>query len=280
MALADEIRNMRAKNTNDEREGNAPSTLGLDGFVEPDDQGLSLDELGRAYAALLKKGQAAGSGDQRQSLDPYPEAAGSGDPRRTVATEKADDAPAPAVRDVEDAACPITPRSILEAILFVGHPANEPLAAERIATLMRGVGAGEIDELVTELNREYEAEGRPYAIVSVDLGYQLSLRPQFAALRDAFYGRIREARLSQSAIDVLAIVAYQQPITQQAIDEIRGKPCGPIVSLLVRRDLLAVEKPPGTKAKPEYRTTERFLDLFDLEQLSDLPRSHDLEREL
>ena len=246
--------------------------LGLDGFAEPDDQGLSLEELGRAYAALLKKGEA----------DPYPEADGAaaaGDPRR-ILTQDADIEPAPPARGADDGACPITPRSILEAILFVGHPANEPLAAERIASLMRGVGAREIDELVTELNREYEAEGRPYAIVSVDLGYQLTLRPQFAALRDAFYGRVREARLSQSAIDVLAIVAYQQPISQQAIDEIRGKPCGPIVSLLLRRDLLAVERAPGSKAKATYLTTDRFLDLFDLEQLSDLPRSHDLDREL
>jgi segregation and condensation protein B len=98
-------------------------------------------------------------------------------------------------------------------------------------------------------------------------------------LRDAFYGRIREARLSQPAIDVLAIVAYQQPVSQAEIDRLRGRPSATILSQLVRRDLLSVERL-GGKAKPAYRTTERFLDLFDLDDVSDLPRSQDLEREL
>jgi segregation and condensation protein B len=180
----------------------------------------------------------------------------------------------------DDDACAVTPKSILEAILFVGHPGNEPLASERIAALMRGVTAREIDELVTELNAQYAAEGCPYAIVSVDLGYQLALKPEFAPLRDAFYGRVREARLSQAAIDVLAIVAYQQPIAQDDIDRLRGKPSGTILSQLVRRDLLILNRPAEKKGKAVFRTTDRFLDLFDLDQLADLPRSQEIDRDL
>jgi segregation and condensation protein B len=250
-------------------------SLGLDDFVEPDDQGLSLDELSRAYAAVLGKG-----------ADPYPEsgqqvaeAASQAGPAAEPGSDLLEFEPA------DDDACPITPKSILEAILFVGHPANEPLASERIAALMRGVRPGEIDELVKELNAQYAAEGAPYAIVSVDLGYQLALRPEFAGLRDAFYGRVREARLSQSAIDVLAIVAYQQPIAQDEIDRLRGKPSGAILSQLVRRDLLVLSRPAEKrtaekKAKPVFHTTDRFLDLFDLDQLSDLPRRQEIERDL
>jgi segregation and condensation protein B len=173
----------------------------------------------------------------------------------------------------------VTPKTILEAMLFVGHPTNEPLTSERIAGLMRGVTAGEIDDLVRELQDDYEAAGCPYTIAAVDCGYRMTLRPEFAVLRDAFYGRIREARLSQPAIDVLAIVAYQQPASQAEIDRLRGRPSATILSQLVRRDLLSVERL-GGKAKPAYRTTERFLDLFDLDDVSDLPRSQDLEREL
>jgi segregation and condensation protein B len=250
-----------------------PDSLGLDDFVEPDDQGLSLDELSRAYAAVLGKG-----------ADPYPQSG-------QTAAEGASPAATPSVaadstsellefEPADDDACPITPKSILEAILFVGHPANEPLASERIAALMRGVRPGEIDELVKELNAQYAVEGAPYTIVSVDLGYQLTLLPEFAGLRDAFYGRVREARLSQSAIDVLAIVAYQQPITQDEIDRLRGKPSGAILSQLVRRDLLVLIRPAEKKAKPVFHTTDRFLDLFDLDQLSDLPRRQEIEREL
>ncbi len=246
-----------------------PAPLGLDDFAEPDDQGLSLDELSQAYAALLRKG-----------ADPYSPSPGGDQP--------AEDPPAPAPLDEalnateaqDDDACEVTPKSILEAILFVGHPANEPLTSERIAGLMRGVPSGEIDELVRELNSEYAASGSPYAIVSVDCGYRFALAPEFAPLRDAFYGRIREARLSQSAVDVLAIVAYQQPVGSDEIDRLRGKPSGGILSQLVRRDLLSVQLPADRKAKPKYRTTERFLDLFDLDNLAELPRSQEIEREL
>lgn len=252
--------------------------LELDDFLEPDDQGLSLSELSQAYAALLSKG-----------ADPYPDVASgdstadsaSGLPAAAAATEELlSDDTSPAVGGEDDVACEITPRSILEAILFVGHPTAEPLTSERIAALMRGVRPAEIDDLVQGLNDEYAAAGAPYSIISVGPGYQLTLRPEFGPLRDAFYGRVREARLSQQAIDILAIVAYHQPVTADEIDRRRGKASGAIVSQLVRRDLLSVERPAEKRAKPQYRTTARFLDLFDLNDLSELPRSQDIEREL
>jgi segregation and condensation protein B len=241
--------------------------LDLPDLTEPDDQGLSLDELSQAYAALLRKG-----------TDPYPQP---GAP--TSAVESTADSPAPefttVIRGSDDDACEVSPKTILEAVLFVGHPTSEPLTSERIAALMRGVRTDEVDELAAELNGEYAASGCPYVIVSIDAGYRLVLRDEWAAMRDAFYGRIREARLSQSAIDVLAIVAYQQPVPADEIDRLRGKPSGGILSQLVRRDLLSIERPGDRKAKPVYCTTDRFLDLFDLGALADLPRSQELERE-
>jgi segregation and condensation protein B len=247
-------------------------SLGLDDFVEPDDQGLSLNELSQAYAALLSKG-----------TDPYQETgAFEADEIRdqpTVHVPAADEPPAPFATEDDDS-CPVCPRTILEAILFVGHPTGEPLASERIAGLMRGVRPAEIDDLVRDLNAEYDAAGAPYKVCSVGAGYQLALRPEFGPLRDTFHGRIREARLSPSAIDVLAIVAYQQPILADEIDRLRTKPSGAILGQLVRRDLLRLERPAEKGAKPTYRTTSRFLDLFGLDDIAELPRSHDLEREL
>jgi segregation and condensation protein B len=235
-----------------------PSELGLDDFVEPDDEGLPLDELSQAYAALLARGA-----DPYESERPTPAA----EVIEPVALESEE-------RPVEDAA--VTPGSILEAILFVGHPTGEPLTSERIAALMRGVRPAEIDELVCELNTEYEAAGAPYTIVSVDAGYRMQSRPEYAGLRAAFEGRVREARLSQAAIEVLAIVGYQQPVAADQIERLRGKPSGAILSQLVRRDLLKVERTPGGPAK--YSTTQRFLSLFGLEDLAQLPRSYEFER--
>jgi segregation and condensation protein B len=243
-------------------------TLGLDGLIEPTDDGLSLDELSQAYVALLAKG-----------ADPY---GAEPDPAATeslpadladVIEPSEEEDPLRQQHDGE-----VTPRSILEAMLFVGHPTGEPLTSERIASFMRGVRPSEIDDLVRELNAEYDGAGAPYAIVSDGPGYRLEIRPEFAGLREVFYGRIREARLSQAAIDVLAIVGYHQPITLEDIDRLRGKTSGAIVSQLVRRDLLSVSFEQGKRRKAQYATTQRFLTLFGLEDVAQLPRSRDFER--
>jgi segregation and condensation protein B len=244
--------------------------MGLESFVEPNDEGSSLEELSQAYAAILARG-----------ADPYADAAPDGAAEDILApgAQIGDDTPQQRSGD-QDVAFAVTPRSILEAILFVGHPTGEPLMSERIAALMRGVRPAEIDEMVQELNAEYVAARAPYSIVSVGAGYQLALRPEFGSLRDAFHGRTREARLSQAAIDVLAIVGYHQPIAADEIERLRGKPSGAILSLLLRRDLLSLERLPEKKANPLYRTTHRFLVLFGLEDLKELPRSQEIEREL
>lgn len=249
----------------------ARSGLGLDGFRNvPDDQGMSLEHLSESFARLLNEGA-----DPYQQPEPdWPSAttpdepdAGSIDPQ-----EAAPDDVAPA-----DDGCPITPRSIVEAILFVGHPENQPLTSEQIASLMRGVVPAEVDDLVRDLNAAYAAENTPYVIESAGAGYQLALRPQFDSLREKFYGRMRDARLSQSAIDVLAIVAYHQPIVREHVDRLRGKPSGAILSQLVRRKLLKIDRGEDRPRVAVYSTTDRFLGLFQLDAIDELPRSEDLE---
>jgi segregation and condensation protein B len=243
--------------------------LNLDGLFEPGEQGPSVNELSQAYAALLAK-----------EADPEAKSAAQEATRQSPVDSTLGDNALSVVRTSDEAACAVTPRSILEAILFVGHPTGEPLMSERIAALMRGVRPSEIDEWVRELNAEYDTAGAPYSILANGGSYQVALRPEFGPLRDTFHGRIREARLSQAAIDVLAIVGYHQPIAADEIDRLRGRPSGAILSQLIRRDLLVMHRPAEKKAKPVYRTTDRFLGLFGLEDLKELPRRQDLEREL
>jgi segregation and condensation protein B len=95
-------------------------------------------------------------------------------------------------------------------------------------------------------------------------------------LRDRFYGRVRDARLSRAAVDVLAIVAYRQPVTARQIAELRGRPSGRLLAQLVRRRLLRVHRPAGPRAPAEYQTADRFLELFGLGSVDDLPQSEDL----
>ena len=102
------------------------------------------------------------------------------------------------------------------------------------------------------------------------------LDPKLLEFQQDFFGRNRHIRLSQSAIDVMAIVAYNQPVTREQVDKIRAKPSGSVLKQLVRRKLVFVE--PG-EANPKikyFATTDRFLDLFQLDELTDLPQSHDV----
>ncbi len=236
----------------------------LDDFQSISDHpGLSLDELSGSLAQLLGKG-----------ADPYAENAPAADAPE-MATDGADEDEG---RRRQDTDCPLSPRSILEAMLFVGHPANEPLTATHIAALMRGVRASEVDLLVEELNATYLEEGCPYAIRPVGVGYRLELTGEFESLREKFYGKVREAKLSQAAIDVLAVVAYHQPVDCAFVDKMRREESGRALSQLVRRELLTIERTDERPRRTLYRTTGRFLEFFGLQSLDELPQSQDFDR--
>ncbi|MEN6452323.1 MAG: SMC-Scp complex subunit ScpB [Thermoguttaceae bacterium] len=235
-------------------------------------QGISLDELAQAFAQVM------GAEPRRPKEPRSPDAGPPGDapPTAKAAAVEQSVEPAPALPLASpDDSCPINPRTIFEAMLFVGNRENRPLTLAQAAELMRNVAADEIPPLVDELNRRYDTEGAPYRVVGDGDGYRLALREEHNALRNRFYGRVREAKLSQAAIDVLALVAYQQPITAEKITSLRGKPSSHVLSQLVRRGLLRIERPEQRREAPHYQTTDRFLRLFHLESLADLPRSED-----
>ena len=237
--------------------------------AEVKDHGLSLEQLSETYAALL------GSGD-----DPFEKAP---DSRQKPID---DDSVAAEVEEllkehderIDDQFCEISPKSILEAMLFVGHPENQPLTAEQVAEFMRGVRANEIPDLVRELNDEYATQSLPVRIESEAGGFRLGLADGYESVRNKFYGQIRQARLSQQAVDVLAIVAYHQPVTREQVDTIRSESSsGPLLRQLVRRNLVKMERPTEKPRTPQYSTTSRFLKFFGLDTIEDLPRSHDLD---
>lgn len=243
---------------------------------EPSDQeGVSLQELTDAFARAM--GRAAAS----EPASPENDQAAADASAAVIDTS----APPPPPALIEESApaepedsCPITPTTIFEAMLFVGNRDRQPLTPQQAAELMRGVTPGEVAGLVDLLNRRYVAQGCPYEVVNQGSGYCLTLRRAFHRLRDQFHGHVREVRLSQAAVDTLAIVAYQQPVTAQAISKLRGKPTGHILSQLVRRGLLRIVRHEEGQRTPRYRTTDRFLQLFGIEALSDLPQSEELDR--
>lgn len=187
-------------------------------------------------------------------------------------------APASITRAEADECCPITPRSVLEALLFVGRPYGEGLRADQVAELIRDVELAEVEETVAQLNAQYSAEGAPYTIITDRGGFRLALTADFQRIKRRLSGRSREARLSQAAVEVLALVAYNQPITGSEISRLRGKPSGHILAHLVRRQLLRIERKPERPRSPLYHTTPRFLTLFGLSDIAELPQTQELEQ--
>jgi segregation and condensation protein B len=250
------------------RRKNAAEHLIDDSFRQPrEEEGLSLESIGQAFAEILSTGD-----------DPYrapPDA--DADPLIDVANEPCVPGAFDANSSADDASCEISPRSILEAMLFVGTPDNEPLSAELVAGMMRGVRPAEIDDLVADLNRQYRDEARPYRVVSAGAGYRLALADEFAFVREKLYGRPRAARLSPAAIEVLAIVAYNEPVTAEQVAGMRGTASGPVLAQLVRRALLRIDRAGDRPHPARYFTTPRFLRLFGLASLQDLPRSGEIE---
>ena len=104
----------------------------------------------------------------------------------------------------------------------------------------------------------------------------MELAPDFEAVREKFYGEVRVARLSQPAIDVLSVVAYHQPISREQVDKIRTRKSGSILTQLLRRQLLDVRATDTSPPKRHFVTTEKFLKMFGLEGLEDLPQAHEV----
>lgn len=223
---------------------------------------LSLNKLREAFA---------------QMLSPHPP---SGAALSNSAEQPPDGAEQIVIDDAatEDDLCEISPRSVVEAMLFVGHPDSRALSARELAAAMRGVSPSEIDAAIGELNARYQQDAAPYEIVGSAAGYRMTLRDELGRMRDKFQGRIREAKLSAAAVEVLSIVAYNQPITAEEVSQMRGAPSGSALATLVRRKLVRLDRQADSPARPKYATTERFLRLFGLESLTALPRSEELEK--
>lgn len=234
---------------------------------EDTEEEFSIDQLSEAYAKVLKEQQTGKTDDEDGTAE---------EPTAEIVVEPESESDQDEGEILDDAPCAVSPQSILEAILFVGTPQGEKLTARKIAALMRDVSPKEIKQLVKELNSKYESEGAAYRIVQEKTSYRMELAKEYADVKENFYGEVRVAKLSQPAVDVLAVVAYHQPVERDKVDKIRIRPSGSLLNQLVRRELLEIQTTETKPIKRMYVTTDRFLKLFGLETLEDLPQSHEV----
>jgi segregation and condensation protein B len=219
------------------------------GFTAPPaDGGLSIDRLAQAFAAMM------GQVDAPQP----PEASG------VVQVDASPD-----LDEAADDQCRVSPLSILEAVLFVGLPGGKPLSSTLVAGLMRGVRPQEVDDLAAELDRRYRADNCPYEVASRDDGWVLRLRPEFTGFGTIVERKARQVRLDAESLDVLSLVAWHQPVPRDRLVEMGCDARPATLRALVRRGLLAVEQP--AEGEAAYVTTPKFLEVFRLASLADLP---------
>ncbi|HEY1190023.1 MAG TPA: SMC-Scp complex subunit ScpB [Gemmata sp.] len=171
---------------------------------------------------------------------------------------------------------PPAPEQLIEAMLFVG---GHPLAPPTACATVRGLTPDAFHEAVARLNKRYRDQRRPYTIEARDDGFVLTVRPAFRPLRERLFGGPRETRLSQPALDVLSVVAYRQPLSKAEVDAVRGTDSGPTLRQLVRLGLVVVRhRADATDREVRYGTAPRFLHVFGLKSLDELPRLGDAQQ--
>ncbi len=153
----------------------------------------------------------------------------------------------------------------------------EPVSVARLAELIPGATPAQIRALVEELNADYAQQGRAFVIASVAGGYQMRTLPEYAELVQRLQP-MRPLRLSRAALETLAIVAYRQPVTRAEVEQVRGVDVGAVLKSLLERKLLRIAGHREVPGRPLlYGTTRRFLEIFGLDKLDDLPALREVE---
>lgn len=164
----------------------------------------------------------------------------------------------------------------LEAVLFV---AREPLTSRKLAQLAGLADGTEARTLVRRLNVMYDSAGSAFRVEELAGGFQLLTRPMFGPWLRRLLQTPVAMRLSAPAMETLAVVAYRQPALRADIEAIRGVQCGDILRQLMDRDLVRIVSRSDDLGRPLlYGTTKRFLQIFGLRRLEELPMAEQLRR--
>ena len=220
----------------------------------------SLDTLESTVAEAVGEPELEGDPDALP-LAPLPEGIAP-PPKQSFFSSTPLDAPAPTV----------TSRQVLEALLFVG---GMTLPSRKLADVLAGSTSSEdVLRMIDELNAHYDAECRPYRIELTEGGYRMQLRSEFEKVRHRVYGfGPREVKLSQEVLELLAFIAYSQPVSEADLEGLGREGTPSVIRQLLRRELIQLKR--GDHTDIQYETAPRFLELFGLRSMHDLPLPRD-----
>lgn len=163
---------------------------------------------------------------------------------------------------------------IIEALLFAS---DAPLSADDLARGEEDLDAAAVERAIAELRRAYEEEDRAFQIYELAGGYQLLTRPEYSPHLERFETVPQSTRVSGAALEVLAIIAYRQPIGRGEVEDIRGVGSSHVLRTLQEIGLIdVVGRGEGLGRPLLYGTTARFLDHFGFGSLDDLPKPDEL----
>jgi segregation and condensation protein B len=169
----------------------------------------------------------------------------------------------------------VTAEAVVEAVLF---SADGPLAGTKIAQVLATGDARDVRRHVEALNQRYKETQSAFRIEEIAGGYQMLTLPEFSRWIDKVRRVRSESKLSQAALETLAIIAYRQPILRADIEAIRGVAAGEVVNRLREMGLVKIVGRADDVGRPMlYGTTRRFLEVFGLSDLGDLPQVEQLK---
>lgn len=164
-------------------------------------------------------------------------------------------------------------KAVLESLIFVSEG---PLTLDRMKEVL-GTNKRDLQRLLSEMMEEYRKSERGFLLVEVAEGFQFRTRPEHADWIKKLK-KVKSTALSQPALETLAIVAYRQPVVRMDIEKIRGVDSGGVLHTLLEKKLIKIIGKKDVPGKPlVYGTSRKFLEVFGLKDLSELPTLKDLE---
>jgi segregation and condensation protein B len=170
-------------------------------------------------------------------------------------------------------------KKIIEALLFVSE---KPLTLPDIKNVFKGEfdDAAAVKNALVELEEEYKNSDKPYEIKFVADGWTVSTKPEYSVWIKKLFKEKTVLKLSPSALETLAMIAYKQPITKSEVEEIRGVDTGGVIDTLLERKLIKIVGRKEALGRPLlYGTTQEFLRHFGLSHLSELPLIDSVSKE-
>ncbi len=164
-------------------------------------------------------------------------------------------------------------KRIIEAVLFA---APKPLSLGTLVSRLDEYGEDEIRAALAELAEEYRGDGRALEIVEVSGGYQLRTKLPYRDWIRRFV-KEKDIPLTRSLMETLSIIAYKQPLTKRDIDAFRGVDSSRVIRQLLDRKLIEIGGRNGDGGKLVFRTTQKFLEVYGLRDLGDLPTLKEIE---